>query len=110
MNPWIAILVFLASVGDDVLCVFYIRRTNSGKILQAGILSGLLTALIGLEVLIYVGEWKYLLPNILGSAIGTPIALWIDDKWPAKRARDKQGKFKTPMKTAEIIQRKEELL
>jgi hypothetical protein len=95
MNPWWALVIFFFSILDDILCVLYLRRTNApDKKLQAGLLSGLLTGLISVEVLIYTSDSYLVIPNMLGSAIGTPLAIWADERWPAKKARDSKGKFK----------------
>jgi hypothetical protein len=104
MVLWLAALIFILSIADDVLCVLFVRRVNApDKKFQAGLLSGLLTALISMEVLIYTTDWCYVPFNAAGSAIGTPIAIWADSKWPAKKARDEKGKFKKPVITSDTV-------
>ena len=94
MNPWIALAIFLLSVGDDILVVFYMRRVVTGRRVAASLLSGALTVLISLEVFIYVSNWVYIIPNCLGSVVGTWLALWIEDRLPRVRPRTKKGRFK----------------
>jgi hypothetical protein len=94
MSPWIALIVFGLSILDDVVVVVYMRRVVSGKRLPAALLSGALTALICLEVLIYVNDWIYFAPNALGSIVGTWIALWLEERLPKQTPRDSKGKFK----------------
>jgi len=96
MSPWIAFIVFGLSILDDVVVVIYMRRVVSGKRLPAALLSGALTALICLEVLIYVRDWIYFAPNALGSIVGTWLALWMEERLPKQKPRDSKGKFKTP--------------
>lgn len=107
MSWLIGLLVFFLSVGDDILAVFYLRRVVNGKKYVAGILSGLLTGLISLEVVLYVGDPIYVAFNVAGSCIGTPLAMYVDDIWPPKKRRTKQGRFK-PNPPAEIIVLKKE--
>ena len=96
MNLWLALAIFALSVTDDILCVWYYRRCNVGnRKLQASILSGALTGIVAFGVIFYVQDWKYLIPNILGSMVGTPLAIWIDEHWPEKKKpRTKTGQFK----------------
>ena len=98
MNWLIALAIFLCSIGDDILCVFYYRRVNTNdRKLQASILSGILTATVSFGVFFYVQEIQYIIPNILGSMVGTPLAIWIDSRWPSrKKSRDSKGRFKPP--------------
>lgn len=105
MNPWIAIAIFLMSVGDDCLVVWYLRRVITGKRKSAALLSGALTALISLEVFIYVSYWIYIIPNFLGSVVGTWLALWIEDRLPKVRPRTKEGRFKPIPASAEFQRR-----
>jgi hypothetical protein len=97
MNPWLAILVFLLSVADDCLIVFYFRKVVAGRRISAALLSGALTTLISLEVFIYVSNWIYLIPNILGSIVGTWLALWVEEKLPKQKSRDSRGRFRQPI-------------
>lgn len=102
MNYWMAVLIFVLSIADDILVVYYMRRVVAGKKGIAGILSGALTGLISLEVFIYVSNWVYILPNCLGSIFGTWLALWVEEKLPRQKARDKKGKFKTQSVMREV--------
>src|SRR4030043_165243 len=94
MNLWLAIAIFFMSIGDDCLGVWYMRRVVAGKRKSAALLSGGLTALIALEVFIYVSDWIYIIPNCIGSVIGTWLAIWIEDRLPRVTPRTKQGRFK----------------
>lgn len=96
METWIAIAVFSASVLDDLLYVFFVRRVMRGSMLSAALLSGLMTALVSWEgYWQYANNWKYAFFNSIGSVVGCPLAMFIDDKLPKpKQQRDKKGKFK----------------
>jgi len=105
MNPWIAIAIFLCSIADDILCVLYYRRVNKDdKKFQASMLSGALTAMVSFSVFYYTKEWGYIFANVLGSIIGTPVAIWLDGNLPKPKRRDKQGKFKSPIPAPPTIQ------
>jgi hypothetical protein len=105
VNPLLALAIFICSVADDVLVVFYYRRVNvNNKKLQASLLSGSLTAMVSFAVIFYTTDWRYVIPNVLGSMIGTPLAIWIDSRWPPReKARDARGKFKSPISTAQAM-------
>ena len=107
MNPLTALAVFILSLSDDLLAVLYLRRVSKDKRMQAALLSGVLTALISLEVTLYITDPIYVAFNVAGSLIGTPLAMWADDKWPAKRQRDKRGKF-VQLPPLEVIKLKKE--
>ncbi len=88
MNPWIALAVLLASIGDDILYVFFIRRVMKGSKLSAAILSGILTAVVGFEGYFqYAVNPAYILVNALGSSIGCPLAMWVETKYPSKKKK-----------------------
>lgn len=107
MNWLTASAVFILSFSDDLLAVLYLRRVSKGKKVQAALFSGLLTALISLEVTLYITDPIYVAFNVAGSVIGTPLAMWADDRWPAKRQRDKRGKF-VQLPPIEVIKLKKE--
>lgn len=94
MNPWMAILIFTLSVADDLLVVWYMRRVMAGRRGWAGLISGFLTGLISLEVVIYATEPIYVAPNCLGSVMGTYLAMWLENRLPRSKPRDKKGRFK----------------
>jgi hypothetical protein len=102
MNPWLALLIFFLSILDDVVVVFYMRRVVSGKKGTASILSGALTGLISLEVVIYVADPIYVIPNCIGSVVGTWAALLVEEKLPKTKSRDKKGKFKAQSVIKEV--------
>lgn len=107
MDLLTAFAVFILSLSDDLLAVLYLRRVSKGKRIQAALFSGLLTALISLEVTLYITDPIYISFNVAGSVIGTPLAMWADDRWPAKRQRDKRGKF-VPITPVEVLKLKKE--
>ncbi len=88
MNPWIALLVFFCSVGDDLLYVYFVRRVIKGDKLMAAALSGILTAVVSFE-----GYWQYsqnigyAVANALGSAVGCPLAIWLEDRQHKKKKK-----------------------
>ncbi len=104
MNPWLALVIFLLSVADDILVVYYLRRVIAGRRVAASLLSGALTILISLEVFVYVSNWQYILPNAMGSVVGTWIALKIEERLPKIKPRDSHGRFK-PAPAASAFQR-----
>jgi hypothetical protein len=93
VNPWLAITIFVLSVTDDCLAVWYLRRVVQGRRLVSGLLSGLLTGLISLEVVIYAADPVYVPFNCAGSIVGTVLALWLDERLAPPR--DKGGRFAT---------------
>ena len=106
MDPLLALIIFGLSVVDDILAVWYYRRCNvQDQILQASLLSGLITAVVAVGVIFYCADPWYLVPNVLGSMVGTPLAIWLDRKFPErKKPRDKTGKFRKDL--SEEITRK----
>ena len=110
MNPWIALAVFLTSVADDILYVFFVRRVMNGSRFTAAILSGVLTGLVSLEGYAqYAMHLGYIVANTLGSSVGCPIAMYIEEHWPRKKKkpRDKKtGRFK-PSPTTSAFQKGE---
>ena len=77
MNPWLALAIFVLSIADDILVVYYMRRVVAGRKATASLLSGGITLLISLEVFVYVSNLQYVIPNVIGSTVGTWIALWL---------------------------------
>jgi hypothetical protein len=78
MDLWIAVILFLVNIGDDILAVLFIRRTTQGKALQACFLSMLLTIIVAFSVINYVHYYWYLLPVCLGSGLGTYLGVKYD--------------------------------
>jgi len=91
-----AMAVFSLSILDDVGAVFYFRRIVSGKRYMAALLSGALTAMISLEVVIYATNPVYIPFNCVGSVLGTWLAMALDERLPKQISRDSKGKFKKP--------------
>lgn len=94
MNPWIALLILILSLADDILVVFYMRRVIQGSRLTAAVLSGIITAVVSFEVFLYAPSPEYIPFNAIGSMIGTPIAMLLDDRLPRRPRRDEKGRFK----------------
>lgn len=96
MTWWISVLVFLASVVDDIFYVFFVRRVMDGSKFTAACLSALLTAIVSLEGYAqYAVHPGYIVANAMGSAVGCPLAMWWEERFPRKRARNKKtGQFK----------------
>ncbi len=88
-----ALTVFLLSIGDDILVVFYMRRVQHSDYFWAAILSGVVTLVISLENWIYVPAPQHIPFNSIGSTVGTPLALLIEKYLPKIRPRDKKGKY-----------------
>lgn len=105
MTWWLALLILVLSIVDDIGVVFYLRRVVSDKRGMAAILSGLLTGIISLEVVIYAVDPIYIPFNCIGSVIGTWLAMWLDDRLPRIKPRTKQGRFKPISGIAEFQQR-----
>jgi hypothetical protein len=102
---WLALTIFTFSILDDIGVVFYLRRVVSGKRGMAAILSGILTGIISLEVVIYATDPVYIPFNCLGSVIGTWLAMWLEDRLPRVRPRTNKGRFKPTSGVAEFQQR-----
>lgn len=75
-----ALLVFLSTTFTEVLWVFYIRRTTSGKALQAALFSTTLVVVGAYVVISYIENKWYIVPAGLGSFIGTILAVRYDRK------------------------------
>lgn len=80
MKLWLITLIFFSNILDDVLVVLYIRRCASGKYVSASVLSGLITGVVAFSVILYTDNHWYLIPTIIGSVIGTYIAVKFDAK------------------------------
>jgi len=89
MDWRIALGLFGLNIFDDILCVFFTRRTIAGKAIQATILSGTLTLVVSISVINYVENRWYLIPTVIGSMIGTFVAIKLD-KHLKKRKRRKR--------------------
>jgi hypothetical protein len=110
MVLWIAITVFLVSVADDILYVFFVRRVMRGSRWSAAILSGVITAMVSWEgYWQYAHDWHYAIINAMGSSVGCPIAMYLEDRLPKGKIRDKKGQFKTVPKVVPTV-KKEEVL
>lgn len=107
MNPWLVILIFLLSVLDDILYVFFVRRVMQGSRFTAAILSGVLTALVSVEgYASFVVHPGYIVVNSMGSVVGCPLAMMLEE-WLPKRKQPrskKTGKFK-PLPATSQFQR-----
>ena len=75
-----SIIVYLATTLGDIVWVFYIRRTGSGKATQAALFAGLIMLLSAVAVTSYVKNNSYLIPAVLGALTGTFITVKFDSK------------------------------
>jgi hypothetical protein len=91
MQTFVALAIFTLSVADDCLAVWYLRRVVQGRRLVSGMLSGLLTGMISLEVVIYAADPVYIPFNCAGSIVGTVLAMWLDDRLAPPR--DRGGRY-----------------
>jgi drug/metabolite transporter (DMT)-like permease len=66
-----ALVVFVAMAITDALWAIYIRRTNEGRAIAAGVLAALLLALGGVVVVYYTKNPWLLLVAALGAFVGT---------------------------------------
>lgn len=90
MKWGIAIMLFCLNIFDDILCVFFTRRMVAGKALQAAILSGILTFVVSISVVNYVENRWYMIPIIIGSMIGTFIAIKLDQEFKRRKNAKKR--------------------
>ncbi len=79
-NFFEAVLVFLATTVSDIIWVFYIRRTSSGKALSAAFSSSILILVGGLVIVAYVGNQWYLIPAAMGAFLGTILTIKFDSR------------------------------
>ena len=75
-----AILVFLAVVLSDVLWVLYIRRVNQGKALGSAIFGTIIWLFGAFVVINYLQDKRQIIFAILGSFIGTYLAVIYDSR------------------------------
>jgi hypothetical protein len=97
MNFWVALAIFLISVLDDILYVFFVRRVMQGSKFTAALLSGILTALVSVEGYAqFVVHPGYIVVNSMGSAVGCPVAMLLEDWLPKRKPprNKKTGRFK----------------
>src|SRR3990167_333847 len=92
MEFWLAVLLFLTNVVDDVLAVLFVRRTSTGEAVQASLISGLLTILIAFSVVNYVQNKLYLIPIVSGSMVGCYFAVRLDKAYRRKKYGRKKKK------------------
>jgi len=78
MNILWAFLLFLINIFDDCLAALYVRRVAQGEALEAALMSGALTVLVGVSVKSYVKDWRYLAPIVIGSMLGCYLAIRFD--------------------------------
>ena len=72
--------IFTAMAVMDLIWVFYIRRVNQGKAIQAAVTSPILLMLGAFVIINYVENEWYLLPAVLGALIGTFLATKLDSR------------------------------
>ncbi len=75
-----ALIVFVAMAATDSLWAVYIRRTNEGRALAAGILAASLLVLGGVVIVYYTKQPWLLAVAALGAFTGTSLTVWHDSK------------------------------
>ena len=75
-----SILVFLAVVLGDILCVLYIRRSGEGRALSAAVFGTLIWIFGAFVVINYMEDKRLIIFAVLGAFIGTYLAVKFDSK------------------------------
>jgi hypothetical protein len=102
MNFLLFFLVALvASIVDDVLVIFYLRRVVDDDIVRAVVFSMALGTVQLIGTNFFIESRWYGMAVVLGNGIGTALAMIYERKYPAKKPRDKKtGRFKPPISQA----------
>ena len=83
---WVALLVFITSILDDILYVFFVNQIFKRRKWRAALLSGVLTGLVSFEGFMQYTELRiYVVPNIIGSVVGCMLAMWVEARWFSKQ-------------------------
>jgi len=72
------IITFFATVSVDILWSYYIKRVSQGKAFQAGLYAGLVYGNTVLITILYTENHWLCIPVIIGSVLGTYLAVKID--------------------------------
>lgn len=75
-----AVFLFFITIAVDIAYVYYVRRTGEGKALSAASTGALITFLAAIMVVSYTEDRLYIVPVVLGSFVGTFIAIKIDTR------------------------------
>lgn len=102
MTWWLALLVFVFSIIDDILVVYYLRRVVDSDYVKASLASMAVGCVQILGIYFVIKDsLDYSIPLILGNGVGTTLAIWLEKKYPAKKSRDKKtGQFKPQVPVA----------
>lgn len=79
-----ALIVFVAMAATDSLWAVYIRRTNEGRALAAGLLAAALLVLGGVVIVYYTADHKMLLVAGAGAFCGTFLTVKHDSRKKAE--------------------------
>lgn len=71
LNPWLALLVFVAYVLIDGMYAYYTIAVTKRRPVASASVGALMHFLIAFGVLNYVQNYLYLIPLALGSWVGT---------------------------------------
>ncbi len=80
INPYLAIIIFLAYVLIDGMYAYYTIAVTKRKPVVSATVGSLMHFLIAFGVLNYVQNYLYLIPLALGSWVGTYIVVKSDLK------------------------------
>ncbi len=80
LNPWLALLVFVAYVLIDGMYAYYTIAVTKRRPVASASVGALMHFLIAFGVLNYVQNYLYLIPLALGSWVGTYLIVSLDKK------------------------------
>lgn len=80
LNPWLALLVFVAYVLIDGMYAYYTIAVTKQRPVASASVGALMHFLIAFGVLNYVQNYLYLIPLALGSWVGTYLIVSLDKK------------------------------
>ena len=75
-----AFFIFIGMSLNNTIWSLCIRRINQNHAIQAGLLSTLLTGINGFIIVSYTKNNWYLIPAVIGSFVGTTLAVHYDSK------------------------------
>ena len=80
MKKGIPLFIFVVIILTDVAYVFYVRRVTGGRSVSAALISSFITLLGAVLVISYTVNKLYIVPLVLGSFVGTYIAVSLDTR------------------------------
>lgn len=72
------LLVFLSATVADAVWAYYIRRTSTGKAIEAGLSAVVLMVAGGVTTILYMADRRLLFGAALGAFVGTYLVVWWD--------------------------------